>query len=63
MAGLKLASDAQVEVGPAQSRWVPVRLQVPYGSAEPGSHPIHFQIDAVSGDARISEKSVFLMPR
>jgi len=63
MAGLRLVSDAQVEVGPAQSRWVAVRLQVPYGSAEPGSHPIEFQIDAVSGDARVSEKSVFVMPR
>ena len=27
--GLQLVSDAEVTVGPAESRWVPVRLQVP----------------------------------
>jgi cytochrome c oxidase accessory protein FixG len=61
--GLSLASDAVVEVGPAESRWVPVRLQVPYGSAAPGSHPIHFDIQAVGGDVHVREKSVFLVPR
>lgn len=61
--GLVLASDAVVEVGPAESRWVPVRLQIPYGSAAPGSHPIHFDIAATEGDTRVREKSVFLVPR
>ncbi len=61
--GLALASEALVEVGPAESRWVAVRLQVPYGSAAPGSHPIHFTIGAVSGEAQVSEKSAFLVPR
>ena len=61
--GLALASDAVVAVGPAESRWVAVRLQVPYGAAAPGSHPIHFNISAVSGDAQVSEKSAFLVPR
>jgi polyferredoxin len=60
--GLVLASEAEVAVGPAESRWVAVRLQVPYGAA-PGSHPIHFDIRTVSGDARVSEKSAFLVPR
>jgi cytochrome c oxidase accessory protein FixG len=61
--GLLLASDAEVEVGPAESRWVAVRLQIPYGSASPGSHPIHFDIAAVAGDVHVREKSVFLVPR
>jgi cytochrome c oxidase accessory protein FixG len=62
--GLVLASEAEVAVGPAESRWVAVRLQAPYGVAAPGSHPIHFDIRAVSGDeARVSEKSAFLVPR
>ncbi len=61
--GLALGSDALVEVGPAESRWVAVRLQIPYGSAAAGSHPIHFTIGAVSGDAQVSEKSAFLVPR
>ena len=34
--GLALASDAEVVVGPAKSRWVAVRLQIPYGSAKIG---------------------------
>jgi cytochrome c oxidase accessory protein FixG len=61
--GLVLASESEVAVGPAESRWVAVRLQIPYGSAAPGSHPIHFNIGTVAGDAHISEKSVFLVPR
>ena len=63
LAGLVLASDPEVEVGPAQSRWVAVRLHIPYGSAPAGSHPIHFEIEAQGGGAHVSEKSVFLVPR
>jgi cytochrome c oxidase accessory protein FixG len=61
--GLELASDREVTVGPAESRWVPVRLQIPYGSAEPGSHRIHFEIEATESHDEVSEKSVFLVPR
>jgi cytochrome c oxidase accessory protein FixG len=61
--GLAVASDNEVEVGPAESRWVAVRLQMPYTSAAPGSHPIHFTIATLGGDAHVSEKSVFLVPR
>jgi cytochrome c oxidase accessory protein FixG len=61
--GLALASEAEVTVGPAESRWVPVRLQVPYGTQASGSHPIHFEIAAVGQDAAVREKSVFLVPR
>jgi cytochrome c oxidase accessory protein FixG len=61
--GLVLASDGDVLVGPAESRWVAVRLQIPYGSVAPGSHPIHFSIGAVGEAAHVSEKSVFLVPR
>ena len=60
---LMVATESQVQVGPAESRWVAVRLQIPYGSADPGSHPIHFAIQALDGDAHVSEKSVFLVPR
>jgi cytochrome c oxidase accessory protein FixG len=60
--GLVVASERDVEVGPAEARWVAVRLQVPYGSVSPGSHPIHFEVDNGS-DAHVREKSVFLVPR
>jgi cytochrome c oxidase accessory protein FixG len=61
--GLALASEPEFEVGAAESRWVAVRLQVPYGSAPAGSHPIHFDVQTVGGDAHVREKSVFLVPR
>ncbi len=61
--GLALASEPEVDVGAAESRWVAVRLQVPYDAAGPGSHPIHFAIGTVGGDAHVREKSVFLVPR
>ena len=61
--GLELVSEPEVEIGPAESRWLAVRLQVPYGSAAPGSHPIHFEVGTAAGDAHVSEKSVFLVPR
>ncbi|MGZ5848492.1 MAG: cytochrome c oxidase accessory protein CcoG [Ramlibacter sp.] len=61
--GLAVASEAEVTVDPAASRWVAVRLQIPDGSASPGSHPIHFDVHASNGDAAVREKSVFLVPR
>ena len=61
--GLAVASDTEVAVAAAESRWIAVRLQLPQGAAGPGSHPIHFQIGSVAGDAHVSEKSVFLIPR
>lgn len=63
LAGLEVASEPEVEVGPAEARWVAVRLQVPYGSAEPGSHPVYFEVRAQGAAAQVSEKSVFLVPR
>ena len=63
LAGLALDSQAEVAVGPAESRWVAVRLQIPYGSAPPGSHSIQIGIGDAAGAAHVSEKSVFLVPR
>jgi len=61
---LEVASEQEVSVGPAETRGIAVRLQIPYGSATPGSHPVHFNVDAVTaGSGRISEKTVFLVPR
>jgi polyferredoxin len=60
---LVVASDPDVAVGPAQARWVAVRLQIPYGSAPAGSHPIHFHVSTLGGDAQVSEKAAFLVPR
>ena len=63
LAGLVLASEPQIDVGPAQSRWVAVRLQIAEGTTEPGPHAITFGVADASGQAAVSEKSVFLVPR
>ena len=61
--GLQIASETVLAVESTQARWVPVRLQAPFDAAAPGSHPIHFEIDALDSSGHLSEKSVFLMPR
>jgi cytochrome c oxidase accessory protein FixG len=61
--GLEVASEQEVEIGAAESRWVAVRLQILYGSAAPGSHTIHFDIAALQSGGKVTEKSIFLVPR
>ncbi len=61
--GLSLASEEEVVVDSTQSRWVAVRLQLPYEAAAAGTHPIHFEITARDSSAQLREKSVFLVPR
>jgi cytochrome c oxidase accessory protein FixG len=60
---LKITSETQVMVDPAQARWVVLRADVPYGSVEAGSHKIIFEIQAVGSDDFVVEKSVFIVPR
>jgi polyferredoxin len=61
--GLLLLPAEAVEVAPAQSRWVVVRLQIPYGSAAAGSHTVHFDLRSADGRAQVSEKAAFVVPR
>ena len=65
--GLQLVTDTEVLVPATESRWVSVRLHLPYDAAQPGSHAIHFHIVAnEEGQQKVgelSEKSVFLVPR
>jgi len=52
-----------IMVKPAESRWLIVDLKIPDGSVESGSHKIQFEIEAVESKEKITEKSVFLVPR
>jgi hypothetical protein len=52
-----------VQVGAAHAQWIVVRVNVPYGTAEPGSHKIQFDIKDTSSSDVLNEKSVFLVPR
>ncbi|WP_353138334.1 cytochrome c oxidase accessory protein CcoG [Limnohabitans sp.] len=60
---LKITTETEVEVDSAQARWVVLRVDVPYGSVEGGSHKIMFEIQALGTDAFVVEKSVFIVPR
>ena len=68
LGGLEIASDddepdGRITVGPAQSRWVTIHLQIPLNTAQPGSHTIQFVVQALESPDNVSEKSVFLVPR
>ena len=61
--GLAVTSEGVMSVDAAQSRWVAVRLQLPYEAAVAGSHTIDFEISAQNSSIRVNERSVFLVPR
>ena len=61
--GAQVKSEDTVAVEATQSRWVAVRVQVPYDAAAPGSHTIHFDIAARDSTDNVREKAVFLIPR
>jgi len=60
---LIVSSETDISVESTQSRWVAVRLQLPYEGAEPGSHTIHFKIESKELDKSVTEKAVFIVPR
>jgi cytochrome c oxidase accessory protein FixG len=61
--GIEIKTETVVPVEAAQSRWVVVRVDIPYGSATSGSHPIWFEISSQESQVQVTEKSVFLVPR
>jgi polyferredoxin len=63
MPAIAVASDPRVSIDATQSRWVAVRVQVPYEGAQSGSHKIEFAIKSRDSQAEVSEKSVFIVPR
>ncbi|MES2502977.1 MAG: cytochrome c oxidase accessory protein CcoG [Pseudomonadota bacterium] len=56
-------TNQTISVKPAESRWVSVRLEIPDGSIEPGSHRVEFEIKELDNNDSVVEKSVFLVPR
>ncbi len=55
--------DKIVTVNAAESRSIPVRLQIPDGSLGSGSHHIVFVIKSIKSKDVIEEKAAFLVPR
>jgi cytochrome c oxidase accessory protein FixG len=61
--GAIVANAEHIEVGAAQSRWVPLRIQVPYGMS-PGSHAFEINVEAQADSSlRVHEKASFIVPR
>ena len=60
---IKITTDTDVLVEPAQARWVVLRADIPYGSVPSGSHKIEFEVQALGTDEVAIEKSVFIVPR
>lgn len=67
LAGAEIAGTAEVELAPAQARWVTLAVRVPPQAAQaagPGAHPIRFEIVADDAASRtLVEKSTFVVPR
>jgi len=62
--GLHVASETEVDVAAAESRWVVARLRAPYGVAASGPHPVVLEITATGNAAvQLREKTTFLVPR
>lgn len=61
--GLTMVSQSQFTVEPANERLVALSLQVADGAIRSGTHPIMFEVEALSTKERITQKSIFYMSR
>ncbi|MES2183140.1 MAG: cytochrome c oxidase accessory protein CcoG [Pseudomonadota bacterium] len=69
--GAALAVPASTDVGPAQNRWLPVRVQMPPAAAQalgPGAHVLRFRLEShplpdTGASSVVVEKSTFIVPR
>jgi cytochrome c oxidase accessory protein FixG len=68
--GAALASRAEFEVGPTQSRWVPVGVQLAPEAARTlgaGMHVLRFEVERLdpkdAGRVEVVERSTFMVPR
>jgi cytochrome c oxidase accessory protein FixG len=70
----KVSVRGVAELAPAESRWIPVAVQVEHEEAEhlgPGAHPIKFRVTRLDANGEhdhdhevfVDEKSTFLVPR
>jgi len=67
VAGAELANASEVDVLPAQARWVTVAVRVPPQALQalgPGAHPIRFEVVAANdASTTVTERSTFVVPR
>jgi cytochrome c oxidase accessory protein FixG len=58
-----LESNKTIAIRSTESRWVPVRVQIPDGVEKTGSHKIMFRIESEETHEIVREKSTFIVPR
>ncbi|MBI3044696.1 MAG: cytochrome c oxidase accessory protein CcoG [Betaproteobacteria bacterium] len=59
---LQMAGERRIELAPASSRMVPVRVRAEPWAAQPGSYRIEFHVSAVGVEGvAVREKSVFIL--
>ena len=61
--GVTVESEKEFAVDATQSRWIAVRVQLPFEGAAPGSHVIHFEIESLDSPGKLIEKSTFIVPQ
>ena len=62
--GINLQGSTDIELGPTESRGVPVNIRIPAGVGEKGSNKIFVTItDTDNPDVQVREKAVFFVPR
>ncbi len=66
---IKIVGRTEVELGPAEARWLPLAAQISAKTAAragPGAHPLTFEIERVSRlddpPAHVIERSTFVIP-
>jgi polyferredoxin len=61
---LQVAVPDTVELGPTETRAVPIRLRVDHGKGETGSNKIAIELTALDDPSlAVKEKAVFIVPR
>jgi polyferredoxin len=60
---LVITEGSDIEVLPAQSRWAVVDVSLPPDALSAGSHKIWFDLSNADGSLRITEASVFVVPK
>jgi polyferredoxin len=58
-----LEPNKTITIKATESRWVPVRVQIPDGVVKSGSHKIMFRIESEETHEIVKEKSTFIVPR
>jgi polyferredoxin len=58
-----LEPNKTIAIKATESRWVPVRVEIPDGDEKSGSHKIIFKIESEETHEIVEERSTFIVPK